>query len=111
MGNDNMYSITYRKDVVIMVTAVAYTNFRKDLKSYLRQVNDDADMLLVTNKDPNDNVVVMSADDYDSLMETLRVYQNPPLLDKVLRGMEQARRGQTSTHELDEGPEHAALDR
>ena len=34
-----------------MVTAVAYTNFRKDLKSYLRRVNDDADMLLVTNKD------------------------------------------------------------
>ena len=29
-----------------MVTAVAYTNFRKDLKSYLRRVNDDADMLL-----------------------------------------------------------------
>ena len=35
-----------------MVTAVAYTNFRKDLKSYLRRVNDDADMLLITNKDP-----------------------------------------------------------
>ena len=45
-----------------MVTAVAYTNFRKDLKSYLRRVNDDADMLLITNKDPRDNVVVMSAD-------------------------------------------------
>ena len=30
-----------------MVTAVAYTNFRKDLKSYLRRVNDDADMLLI----------------------------------------------------------------
>ena len=27
-----------------MVTAVAYTNFRKDLKSYLRRVNDDADI-------------------------------------------------------------------
>ena len=69
-----------------MVTAVAYTNFRKDLKSYLRRVNDDADMLLVTNKDPHDNVVVMSADDYESLMETLRVYQNPGVFDKVRRG-------------------------
>lgn len=68
-----------------MVTAVAYTNFRKDLKSYLRQVNDDADMLLVTNKDERDNVVVMSASDYDSLMETLRVYQNSYLHDKVQR--------------------------
>lgn len=61
-----------------MVTAVAYTNFRKDLKSYLRRVNDDADMLLITNKDPRDNVVVMSADDYDSLMETLRLFTRIP---------------------------------
>ena len=39
-----------------MVMAVAYTNFRKDLKSYLRRVNDDADMPLVPNKDSHDNV-------------------------------------------------------
>ena len=83
-----------------MVTAVAYTNFRKDLKSYLRRVNDDADMLLVTNKDPQDNVVVMSADDYDSLMETLRVYQNSYLRDKVQRGMDQIRSGSTTPHSL-----------
>ena len=75
-----------------MVTAVAYTNFRKDLKSYLRRVNDDADMLLVTNKDPHDN--------YESLMETLRVYQNPGLFDKVRRGMAQVRSGGTATHDL-----------
>ena len=83
-----------------MVTAVAYTNFRKDLKSYLRRVTDDADMLLITNKDPGDNVVVMSADDYDSLMETLRVYQNPGLFDKVRRGMAQVRSGSTDLHDL-----------
>lgn len=83
-----------------MVTAVAYTNFRKDLKAYLRQVNDDADMLLITNKNPEDNVVVMSASDYDSLMETLRIYENPALRDKIHRGMEQVRHGRTSRHDL-----------
>ena len=82
-----------------MVMAVTYTNFRKDLKSYLRRVNDDADMLLVTNRDPHDNVVVMSADDYDSLMETLHVYQNPGLFDKVRRGMAQVRSGAAATHD------------
>ena len=45
-------------------------------------------------------VVVMSADDYDSLMETLRVYQNPYLSDKVMRGMAQVRQGQTMAHDL-----------
>ena len=83
-----------------MVTAVAYTNFRKDLKSYLRQVNDDADMLLVTNKNPEDNVVVMSAADYDSIMETLRIYENPRLREKISRGMEQVRKGRVVSHDF-----------
>lgn len=83
-----------------MVTAVACTNFRKNLKSYLHQVNDDADMLLVTNKDERDNVVVMSASDYDSLMKMLRVYQNSYLHDKVQRGMEQVRNGDGTPHPL-----------
>ena len=42
----------------------------------------------------------MSADDYESLMETLRVYQNPGLFDKVRRGMAQVRSGDTATHDL-----------
>ncbi len=83
-----------------MVTAVAYTNFRKDLKSYLRRVNDDADMLLITNRDTRDNVAVMSVDDYDSLMEALRVYQNRGLFDTVRRGMAQVRSGSTDSHDL-----------
>ena len=45
-------------------------------------------------------MVVMSADDYDSLMETLRVYQNPGLFDKVRRGMSQVRSGSAAAHDL-----------
>ena len=92
-----------------MVTAIAYTNFRIDLESYRRRVNDDADMLLVTNKDPHDNVVVMSADDYDSLMETLRVYRNPGLFDKVRRGMAQVRSGAVASHGLVGGGERCCV--
>ena len=74
-----------------MTQAVAYSNFRANLKTYMRRVNEDADTLLVTNADPEDNVVVM---------ETLRVYQNPYLSDKVMRGMAQVRQGQTMAHDL-----------
>lgn len=83
-----------------MVTAVAYSNFRQNLRSYMRQVNEDADMLLVTSTNPDDNVVVMSANNYDSLMETLHVAENPYLSDKVLRGLKQVRTGRTIRHDL-----------
>ena len=87
-----------------MVQAVGYSNFRKSLKAYMRKVNEDADMLLVTNTNPHDNVVVMSADDYDSLMETMRIYQNPYLRDKVLRGLEQVHDGKVTEHGIVETP-------
>lgn len=80
--------------------AVAYSTFRKDLKNYMRKINDDADTILVTNTNPADNVIVMSADDYDSLMETMRVYQNQYLRDKILNGMRQVKTGTTSHHNL-----------
>lgn len=82
--------------------AVAYSTFRSRLKAYMKQVNQDADELLVTNNDPGDNVVVMSARDYDSLMETLRIYQNPPLYRKIRNGMDEIGAGKVAEHPLSE---------
>ena len=84
----------------MMVQAVSYSAFRNNLKSYMRKVNEDADTLMVTNIDPNDNVVDMSVRDYDSLMEMLRIHQNPYLRDKIAQGLEQARQGSVLPHDL-----------
>ncbi|OXN00055.1 MULTISPECIES: type II toxin-antitoxin system Phd/YefM family antitoxin [Bifidobacterium] len=83
-----------------MVQAVAYSTFRQNLKAYMRRVNEDSDTLLVTNTNPDDNVVVMGVDDYDALMETLRIYENPYLRGKILRGLEQVRSGRVEEHGL-----------
>jgi len=37
--------------------AVAYSNFRQNLRSYMKQVNEDAETLIVTSKDVEDTVV------------------------------------------------------
>lgn len=79
---------------------ITYSNFRKDLKSEMRRCRDDAESLLVANKDDSENVVVMSARDYDSLMETIRIYENPYLHDKILRGIAQVEQGEGVQREL-----------
>lgn len=56
--------------------AVAYSNFRQNLKQYMKQVNEDADALIVTAKDAEDTVVVLSKREYDSLQESLRILSN-----------------------------------
>lgn len=81
--------------------AVSYSVLRKNLRSYLQQVNDDATTLLVTNRDnADDAAVLMSKRDYDSMIETLRIISNPTLMDKIRRGKEQITAGKTKQHEL-----------
>ena len=48
--------------------AVAYSTFRNGMKDYMRKTRDDAEALLVVSRDSSENVVVMSARDYDGLV-------------------------------------------
>lgn len=73
--------------------AVNYSNFRKNLKTYFRQVNDNSEPLIVINKNHKNNVVVLSKNEYDSLMETLSIQSNEYLMDKIKRGREQVSLG------------------
>lgn len=72
---------------------ITYSTFRRDMKSEMQRCRDDADTLLVANRDESENIVVMNANDYESLMETIRIYENPYLHDKVVRGIEQLQAG------------------
>jgi prevent-host-death family protein len=80
--------------------AVAYSNFRQNLKQYMKQVNEDADALIVTAKDAEDTVVVLSKREYDSLQESLRILSNSYLMEKIRRGDTQFRKKNFKTHDL-----------
>lgn len=96
-----MYKFLYMPKGETM-EAVTYSSFRKNLKAHMRAARDDAETILVTNNDPSENVVVMSQRDYENLMETVRIYENPYLREKLLRGIEQVGRGNVSVHDLAE---------
>lgn len=55
----------------------------------MKQVNENAEALIVTTKDVGDTVVVLSKRDYDSIQETLRVLSNNYVMDKIRRGEQQ----------------------
>lgn len=80
--------------------AVVYSNFRNNLKEYMKKVNDEYEPLMVVNKNPEEDIVVLSKDNWDSIQETIRLMSNDYLSDKVLSGMEQVRKGLVSTHDL-----------
>lgn len=80
--------------------AVSYSNFRQNLRSYMKKVNEDANTLIVTAKDVEDTVVVLSKRDYDAMQETLRVLSNNYVMDKIRRGEQHFLEGNFTTYEI-----------
>lgn len=69
---------------------IPYNSFSDEFGDAVRRVRESHEPLLVTCGDSRDNIVVMSQFDYDSLMETARLYRNPVMRERVLREIEQA---------------------
>ncbi|MBY4634650.1 type II toxin-antitoxin system Phd/YefM family antitoxin [Streptococcus suis] len=80
--------------------AIMYSHFRNHLKDYMKKVNDEFEPLVVVNKNPEEDIVVLSKSEWDSLQETLTVARNTYLSQKVLRGMAQVKAGQTQERNL-----------
>ena len=81
--------------------AVVYSTFRNHFKDYMKKVNDEFEPLTVVSKNPDEDIVVISKSEWDSLQETLRLAQNKELSDKVLRGMAEVRASQVQLHEIE----------
>lgn len=54
------------------MNAVNYSDLRQNLKHYLHQVYENHETLIVARKN-NENVVMISIEEYNSLMETLHL--------------------------------------
>lgn len=80
--------------------AVVYSTFRNNLKTYMKKVNDEYEPLMVVNKNPEENIVVLSKESWDSLQETMRIMSNSYLSDKVLNGMKQVAESKTNKYDL-----------
>ena len=79
--------------------AVNYTNLRENMKMYMDKVTDDYETMIVTRKD-NKNVVMISEESYNNLMENIYVMGNKENYDWLMRGKEQLENGRCAVHEL-----------
>lgn len=80
--------------------AVVYSNFRNNLKDYMKKVNDEYEPLMVVNKNPEEDIVVLSKENWDSIQETIRLMSNDYLSDKVLSGLDQVKQKKVTQHQL-----------
>lgn len=79
--------------------AVNYTTLRDNMKNYMDKVTDDYETLIITRKN-NKNVVMISEESYNNMMENIYVLGNNENYDWLMESKAQLESGKTSTHNL-----------
>ena len=83
--------------------AVNYTTLRDNMKTYMDKVTDDYETIIVTRKD-NKNVVMLSEESYNNLMENIYVMGNKANYDWLMESKAQLENGKFTRHDLVEVP-------
>ena len=71
------------------------------MESYMDQVTDDYETIIITRKN-NKNVVMMSEESYNNLMENLHVMENKANYDWLMESKAQVENGNFTSHTLSE---------
>lgn len=79
--------------------AVNYTNLRENMKAYMDKVTDDYETMIVTRKN-NKNVVMLSEETYNNLMENAYLMGNKANYDWLMESKAQLEAAKISTHNL-----------
>ena len=79
--------------------AVNYTNLRENMKMYLDKVTDDYETMIITRKN-NKNVVMLSEESYNNLMENIHVMGNKANYDWLMESKAQLEKGKVFIREL-----------
>ncbi len=79
--------------------AVSYSDLRQNLKHFLDRVYNDNDTLIITRKN-NENLVLLSVAEYDSLLETNYLMANEANAKHLIKSIKQAKTGKMRKREL-----------
>lgn len=81
--------------------AANYSEFRNDLKKYLDCVEDNNETLIIKRKSGK-GAVMISLDEYNSIMETMHLLSSKTNADRLYESIEQLKSGNTVRPKLED---------
>ena len=81
--------------------AANYSEFRMDLKKYLDSVEDNNETLIIKRK-TGKGAVMISLDEYNSIMETMHLLSSKKNADRLYESMQQLKSGKTIRPKLED---------
>lgn len=82
---------------------VSYSELRANLAKYMEEVCDSRSSLHITRQNAR-SVVMLSEDEYESMMETLHLLRSPANAARLLRSIKEADKGKLVEHEPLDAP-------
>jgi antitoxin YefM len=79
--------------------AANFTEFRTALKKYLDNVENNHETLVIKRKSGK-GAVVISLEEYNSIMETVHLLSSKANADRLYQSIQQMKKGETVTHDL-----------
>ena len=79
--------------------ATNYSNIRNNFKKYCDKATRDYETIIVTRKN-DENVVLMSEEEYNNLMENLYIMSNEDYYNELLKRKDEVEKGKVEKHDL-----------
>lgn len=79
--------------------ATNYSEVRNNLKAYCDKATKDYETIIITRKN-NENVVLMSEEVYNNLMENLYIRSNLKYYQKLVESIKEVEKGNVKEHDL-----------
>ena len=81
--------------------AANFSEFRSELKKFLDSVEDDNETLIIKRK-TGKGTVMISLEEYNSLMETMHLLSSKKNADRLYESIQQMKSGKTVTPKLED---------
>ena len=79
--------------------ATNYSEVRNNLKTYCDKATKDYETIIITRKN-NENVVLMSEEEYNNLMENLYIRSNLKYYQRLVESTKEVEKGNVKEHDL-----------
>jgi len=95
-----LYNKKYNKiKEVKMMSTITYSDARKNFKKVLDQVHENSEAIVILRKN-SENAVIMSEQEYESLMETIYLLRSPKNAERLLDSIKQVENNETKERKL-----------
>lgn len=79
--------------------AISSSKVRSNFKEICDKVINDVESVIIT-RTRGDNVVLMSEEEYNNMMENFRIFSNSDIYNKIRTGIDQIEKGKSSKRDL-----------